>query len=167
MGNTPTVHLTFVVENNNRRAVIFVKVQGLWYNNNVRRWQMLEFLDAILVFIFKTLPFIIMIGASVVFSVAALAELVSNESSLFKKTEGIGLALTIIACTCWFFVWLDTPVRTHRPEMGEFSDYSFLPAVFSLFVVLVVLTAARAIRAFGIPWIVIGFIYIGIALFGL
>ena len=133
---------------------------------------MLEVLDAILVFIFSYIFQLVFVLASIAGVLAALVAMFSD-IPFTKKLHWIGVCLVMLSVTMFFFGWLSEEEWTAEDEAfaaasnEHFPDYSFLPAVGCAFFALLTLVVPLFLKAFGVPFIVSGTIYMGIAIFGL
>jgi len=62
----------------------------------------------------------------------------------------------------WYFKWLAEMWSFGPQEEG----FTHVPATCALFILVICLGAARVMHAFGLPYLVIFLLYLGIALFG-
>jgi hypothetical protein len=133
---------------------------------------MLEFTDAILVFVFSWIFQIIFVLASIAGVIAALVALVSN-IPFTQKLHWIGVCLVMLSVTMFYFGWLGEETWTPEDQLHakysnpSFPDYSFLPAVGCAFFALLTLVVPLFLRAVGVPMIITGSLYMGIAMFGI
>ena len=134
---------------------------------------MLEALDALLVFVFSYVFQIIFVLASLAGIFAATVALCSPQTTVVEKLHWVGVCLVMLSVTIFFFGWLgDTPWTEEDEAFAaasnpSFPDYSFLPAMVSAFFALLLLALPLLLKAFGVPTIVMGVLYMGIAIFGL
>ena len=133
---------------------------------------MLEVLDGILVFIFSYIFQIVFVLASIAGVIAALCSLFAD-IPFTQKLHWIGVCLVMLSVTMFFFGWLGGESWTAEDEEfaaysnPDFPDYSFVPAMGCAFFALLTLVIPLVLKAFGIPFIVSGTIYMGIAMFGI
>lgn len=123
---------------------------------------MLTLVDRLLTLLVGTfLPIAIVLGVAVV--CLLLVAMARQQKSLWLRSECVGLALTLACLASGFCAWL-----------GEFRAISSpddtgpqVPVTLAMLITTFALGAARALRAMGVPWLVIAVLAWGIAVFGL
>ena len=133
---------------------------------------MLTFLDAVLCSIFSWVFQAVFVIASI-FSVIVAIIALFGEANLREKLHWIGICLIMVSVTIFFFGWLGEEEWTEEDEAfaaasnPDFPDYSWVPAMVCALFALLALALPLLLRCFGVPTIVCGIIYMGIAIFGL
>jgi len=124
---------------------------------------MLEVLDSFLEGLFTVGPYIVIIVLgllSCLLGLFSLLGLLIEKGSTFQKLEGLGLAVMTVCCCYWFFVWAG--------DMGPSQEgFSHVGPCLSFGIAAIVWFIPFILRGCCIPLFVSGFIYVGIAVYGL
>ena len=132
---------------------------------------MLEMVDKVLCWTVPAIFYILFIGGAVI-GVIGIAACFFSKSSLKEKLNILGACLVLIA-VCFFFLgwagqpWTEEDVKFAAACNPDFPDYSWVPVIVAGFFGLLTLVPPLVLRAFGVPMIFVGILYIGILIFGL